>query len=106
MSITVIERQAQGVPAGEVITKLAEDTYFMRVDNRVTQVPPSELMSPGTMKQMVDATAPTENNAGGDEMLEEGREGTNAEGDEISNLARRAMWRRRGWQDVDKCVVA
>jgi hypothetical protein len=26
--------------AGEVITKLAEDTYFMRVDNRVTQVPP------------------------------------------------------------------
>jgi hypothetical protein len=26
--------------AGEVITKLAEDAYFMRVDNRVTQVPP------------------------------------------------------------------
>jgi hypothetical protein len=26
--------------AGEVITKLAEDSYFMRVDNRVTQVPP------------------------------------------------------------------
>jgi hypothetical protein len=26
--------------AGEVIAKLAEDTYFMRVDNRVTQVPP------------------------------------------------------------------
>jgi hypothetical protein len=26
--------------AGEVITKLAEDVYFMRVDNRVTQVPP------------------------------------------------------------------
>jgi hypothetical protein len=25
---------------GEVITKLAEDAYFMRVDNRVTQVPP------------------------------------------------------------------
>jgi hypothetical protein len=24
----------------EVIAKLAEDTYFMRVDNRVTQVPP------------------------------------------------------------------
>jgi hypothetical protein len=24
----------------EVITKLAEDAYFMRVDNRVTQVPP------------------------------------------------------------------
>jgi hypothetical protein len=26
--------------AGEVIGKLAEDAYFMRVDNRVTQVPP------------------------------------------------------------------
>jgi hypothetical protein len=26
--------------AGEVIAKLAEDTYCMRVDNRVTQVPP------------------------------------------------------------------
>jgi hypothetical protein len=25
---------------GEVIDKLAEDAYFMRVDNRVTQVPP------------------------------------------------------------------
>jgi hypothetical protein len=40
MSITTIARQAQGVHAGEVIAKLAEDTYFMRVDNRVTQVPP------------------------------------------------------------------
>jgi hypothetical protein len=26
--------------AGEVIAKFAEDTYFMRIDNRVTQVPP------------------------------------------------------------------
>jgi hypothetical protein len=26
--------------AGEVIAKITEDTYFMRVDNRVTQVPP------------------------------------------------------------------
>jgi hypothetical protein len=25
---------------GEVIAKLADDAYFMRVDNRVTQVPP------------------------------------------------------------------
>jgi hypothetical protein len=40
MSITTIARQAQGMRAGEVITKLAEDAYFMRVDNRVTQVPP------------------------------------------------------------------
>jgi hypothetical protein len=29
----MIARQAQGVRAGEVIAKLAEDTYFMRVDN-------------------------------------------------------------------------
>jgi hypothetical protein len=35
MSITVIARQAQGIRAREVITKLAEDAYFMRVDNRV-----------------------------------------------------------------------
>jgi hypothetical protein len=40
MSITKIARQAQGMRAGEVIAKLAEDDYFMRVDNRVTQVPP------------------------------------------------------------------
>jgi hypothetical protein len=40
MSITVIARQAQGMHAGEVIAKLAEDAYFMRVDNRVAQVPP------------------------------------------------------------------
>jgi hypothetical protein len=40
MSITMIAREAQGIRAGEVIAKLAEDTYFMRVDNRVTQVPP------------------------------------------------------------------
>jgi hypothetical protein len=39
MSITTIARQAQGMCAGEVITKLAEDAYFMRVDNRVAQVP-------------------------------------------------------------------
>jgi hypothetical protein len=35
MSITSIARQAQGIRAGEVIAKLAEDAYFMRVDNRV-----------------------------------------------------------------------
>jgi hypothetical protein len=40
MSINKIARQAQGMRAGEVIAKLAEDAYFMRVDNRVTQVPP------------------------------------------------------------------
>jgi hypothetical protein len=40
MSITTIARQAQGMRTGEVIAKLAEDAYFMRVDNRVTQVPP------------------------------------------------------------------
>jgi hypothetical protein len=40
MFITTIARQAQEMRAGEVIAKLAEDTYFMRVDNRVAQVPP------------------------------------------------------------------
>jgi hypothetical protein len=40
MSITMIARHAQGMHAGEVITKLPEDAYFMRVDNIVTQVPP------------------------------------------------------------------
>jgi hypothetical protein len=41
MWITAIARQAQGIRAGEVIAKLAEDAYFMRVDNRVTQPPPA-----------------------------------------------------------------
>jgi hypothetical protein len=40
MSITMIAHQAQGMHVGKVIAKLAEDAYFMRVDNRVTQVPP------------------------------------------------------------------
>jgi hypothetical protein len=39
MSITTIARQSQGMCAGEVIAKLTEDAYLMRVDNRVTQVP-------------------------------------------------------------------
>jgi hypothetical protein len=41
MSITTIARQAQGHHAGEVIAKLAEDAYFMRVDNKVAQVSPA-----------------------------------------------------------------
>jgi hypothetical protein len=41
MSITAIARQAQGIRAGEVIAKIAEDAYFMRVDNRVNQPPPA-----------------------------------------------------------------
>jgi hypothetical protein len=39
--ITAIARQAQGIRAGDVIAKLAEDAYFMRVDNRVNQPPPA-----------------------------------------------------------------
>jgi hypothetical protein len=35
MSITTIARQAQGMRAGQVIAKLAEDAYFMRVNTRV-----------------------------------------------------------------------
>jgi hypothetical protein len=41
MSITAIARQAQGICTGEVIAKLTEDAYIMRVDNRVTQPPPA-----------------------------------------------------------------
>jgi hypothetical protein len=41
MSITAIARQAQGIRAGEVISKLTEGAYFMRVDNRVNQPPPA-----------------------------------------------------------------
>jgi hypothetical protein len=41
MSITAIARQAQRIRAGEVIAKLVEDAYFMRVDNRVNQPPPA-----------------------------------------------------------------
>jgi hypothetical protein len=41
MSITAIACQAQGIRAGEVIAKLAEDAYFMRVDNMVNQPPPA-----------------------------------------------------------------
>jgi hypothetical protein len=41
MSITAIAHQAQGIRAGEVIAKFAEDAYFMRVDNRVNQPPPA-----------------------------------------------------------------
>jgi hypothetical protein len=40
MSITTIAHQAQGMRAGEMIAKLARDAYFMRVDNRVAQLPP------------------------------------------------------------------
>jgi hypothetical protein len=36
----MIARQAQGMRVGEVIAKHAEDAYFMRVDNRIAQVPP------------------------------------------------------------------
>jgi hypothetical protein len=40
MSITTIARQAQGMRAGQVIAKLAEDAYFKRVNTRVAQPPP------------------------------------------------------------------
>jgi hypothetical protein len=46
MSITTIARQAQGMRAGEIIAKLMEDAYFMRVDNKVTQVPPPRTREP------------------------------------------------------------
>jgi hypothetical protein len=43
--------------AGEVIAKLAEDAYFMRVDNRVTQVPPSGTASKTTKPQVAVRTS-------------------------------------------------
>jgi hypothetical protein len=66
MSISTIARQAQGIRSGEVIAKLAKDAYFMRVDNRVTQVPPPELANTRTMKpqvtvQLMDTIALEEN---------------------------------------------
>jgi hypothetical protein len=56
MSITTIARQAQGMRAGEVIAKLAEDAYFMRVDNRVTQPPP-----PRTREHEATSRSPANN---------------------------------------------
>jgi hypothetical protein len=46
MSITTTARQAQWIRAGEVIAKLAENAYFMRVDNRVSQVAPLRTHEP------------------------------------------------------------
>jgi hypothetical protein len=54
MSITAIAGQAQGIRTGEVIAKLAEDAYFMRVDNRVNQLPP-----PGTTTTKLQVAART-----------------------------------------------
>jgi hypothetical protein len=54
MSITAIALQAQGMRAGEIIAKLVEDAYFMRVYNRVTQAPP-----PGTATMKPQVTVRT-----------------------------------------------
>jgi hypothetical protein len=56
MSITTIARQAQGMHAGEVIAKLAEDAYFMTVDNRVAQPPP-----PRTREHEATSRSPVDN---------------------------------------------
>jgi hypothetical protein len=67
MSVTTIARQAQGMRAGEVITKLADDAYFMRVNNRVTQVPPLRTREPDNheaqvvVQRAIDATLLEEN---------------------------------------------
>jgi hypothetical protein len=53
MSISTIAHQAQGIRAGEVISKIAEDAYLMRVDNSVTQATPPELANTRTMKPQV-----------------------------------------------------
>jgi hypothetical protein len=66
MSITKIARQAHGMHARQVIAKLAEDAYFMRVDNRVTQVPPlktreADHEATSTVQPTTDATVLEEN---------------------------------------------
>jgi hypothetical protein len=66
MSITTIARQAQGMRAGEVIAKLAEDAYFMRVEIELLKCLPSELANPTTKPQVAvqlttDATVLEEN---------------------------------------------
>jgi hypothetical protein len=43
--------------AREVIAKLAEDAYFMRVDNRVTQVPPVRTTNKTTKPQVAVRTS-------------------------------------------------
>jgi hypothetical protein len=50
MAITTIARQTQGMRAGQVVAKLAEDAYFMRVNTRVAQPPP---VRTATTKQQV-----------------------------------------------------
>jgi hypothetical protein len=69
MSITAIARQAQGIRAGELIAKLPEDAYFMRVDNRVNQPPPARQRdneatsrSAGNGPNRTQADLPTEPN--------------------------------------------
>jgi hypothetical protein len=52
--------------ARQVIAKLAEDAYFMRVDNRVTQVPPlktreADHEATSTVQPTTDATVLEEN---------------------------------------------
>jgi hypothetical protein len=54
MSITAIARQAQGIRAGEVIAKLAEDAYFMWSTTGSTS-----LLPPGTATTKLQVTAPT-----------------------------------------------
>jgi hypothetical protein len=50
MYITTITCQAQGMRTGQVIAKLAEDAYFMRVNTRVAQPP---LSGTATTKKQV-----------------------------------------------------
>jgi hypothetical protein len=53
MSITTIAHQVHRMCAGEVIAKFAEDTYLMKVDNRVTKCPPSGIANKTTKPQVV-----------------------------------------------------
>jgi hypothetical protein len=59
MSITAIARQAQGIRGGEVISKLAEDAYFMRVDNSGSTTGSTSLLQPGIATTKLQVAVPT-----------------------------------------------
>jgi hypothetical protein len=66
MSITTIARQDQGMRAGEIIAKLTEDAYFIRVDNIVAQVPPLRTREPDNHEATSRSPANGCNRTGGE----------------------------------------
>jgi hypothetical protein len=75
--------------AGEVIAKLAEDAYFMRVDNRVTQVPPLRTRELDNHEATSHSPADNERNRTRGEHGDAGSEGSGA-GSSSHGAGRRA----------------